>query len=239
MVFAHSHYGLVGGGVLLILAFILSASVNSNVFQLPGDCRRSLASLAIVMLWIGGFLFFYGPQTFRNAAFPLLFLVLLVPFPDGLLDIVIVALQKGSFISTVWILKIFGVETSTAGFVIFLPGLAIEVAKECSGIRSSMSLFITSLLLGHFFLNTTINKCVLSLTAIPIAIFKNAVRIAVISLGTIYWDEGFMTGRLHLEGGIFFFLLGLALLAVVTQLLRSRERFGKSAGPASGGQVSP
>jgi exosortase len=223
-IFVNTSHSFIGGGILLVSALMLSVSVGANGLQLPPDYCLTFTSLAVVMFWMGGFISSYGLQAFKNAAFPLFFLVLIVPFPDSALDMVIVALQEGSFKAAYWIFKIVGVEASTVDYVICLPGLEIEVAKECSGIRSSLSLFISSLLIGHFFLNTPISRGLLALIAVPVAIFKNAVRIVVLSLGAIYIDEGFLAGPLHRKGGILFFLLGLGVLASMTWLLRRHER---------------
>jgi len=225
-IFSDPGYGFVYGGAVLIAALTVSIISRRNLLDLTMDYRLSLASLAIVSAWVGGFVLCYGIRAFKIALFPLLFLLFMVPFPDSILDVVIAGLQEGSFMVTVWIFKIMGVKIYTSGFVISLPlpRFDIEVAKECSGIRSSMSLFITSLLIGRFFLSSPINKCILALTVIPIAVFKNAVRIVFISLGALYLDEEFISGPLHHKGGVLFFILGLSLLALIARLLRGRER---------------
>jgi exosortase len=156
--------------------------------------------------------------------FPLLFLVLMVPLPDSLLDMVVTLLQRGSFWAAYSIFKMLGVDASSKEYVVFLPGLSIEVARQCSGIRSALSLFVTSLVAGHLFLKGPARKVILALASFPIAIFKNGLRIVVLSLGAIYVDEGFLSGPLHRRGGIVFFLLSLALLALTIWLLR---RFGR------------
>ena len=109
-----------------------------------------------------------------------------------------------------------------------LPGIAIEVAKECSGIRSSLALFITSLLAGHMFLKTTWRKVVLVLVIIPLTIFKNAVRITTLSLLAVYVDKSWLTDSwLHKGGGIVFFVLALVFFAPVLWALARSESDGR------------
>ena len=106
-----------------------------------------------------------------------------------------------------------------------LPGIAIEVAKECSGIRSSLALIITSVIAGYLFLQTGWRRIVLVLLIFPLMIIKNAVRISTLSLLAVYVDEGWLTDSfLHRSGGIFFFLLALTLLAPVLLFLKKSEK---------------
>jgi exosortase/archaeosortase family protein len=88
-----------------------------------------------------------------------------------------------------------------------LPGVALEVAAECSSIHSAWALFITGLLLAHMFLKSIRTKACLSILTVPIAMFTNAVRIVTIwFLGTNI-DVGFFYGDLHHRGGILFSLI--------------------------------
>ena len=107
-----------------------------------------------------------------------------------------------------------------------LPGITIEVAKECSGIRSSLVLLITSLLAGHLYLRSAWTKTLLSVAVLPLAIVKNGIRIVTLTLLSIYIDPSFLTGQLHRGGGIVFFLLALVILAPVLWWLQRSERIG-------------
>jgi exosortase len=114
-----------------------------------------------------------------------------------------------------------------------LPGISIEVAKECSGIHSTLALFIVSLLAGHLFLSSGWKKFVLVLFALPIVCVTNGLRIAVLTLLAVYVDSSFMYGSLHRGGGIGFFLLALLFLSAILHLLRKGE------GPMSLGGKPP
>jgi exosortase len=109
------------------------------------------------------------------------------------------------------------------GYVFALPTVAIEIADECSGIRSSLALGITALLAGHAFLERSWSRLLLLLLVLPIAVFKNAVRIAGLSLLATHVDPGFLTGQLHHEGGFVFFGMALVLLMAVLHLLQKAE----------------
>src|SRR3989441_5536758 len=112
----------------------------------------SIAIFSVVVIWVGGFVLCCGLRAFRKGLFPVLFLFLMVPIPDSLLSQVIFWLQSGSAEVSHALFELLGVPVLQEGFIFSLPGINIEVAKECSGIPSSLALFITSLLAGHLFL---------------------------------------------------------------------------------------
>src|SRR5262249_11775310 len=136
---------------------------------------------------------FYGVEAFRVAAFPLLFLVFCVPVPSVVLNPLITLLQRGSAEITLILLKLSGTPVFRDGFFFLMPRpgnniLTIEVARECSGIRSCVSMLILTILAGHLLLKTTWRRLALVVVAIPIMIFKNGVRIVTLTLLSIHVD---------------------------------------------------
>lgn len=102
-----------------------------------------------------------------------------------------------------------------------LSNFSIHVAEECSGIRSALSLFITSLVGGHFFLRSAWTKMGLVAVVVPLAIVKNAFRIVGLALLANYVDPTFITDSVwHRSGGIPLFLLSLVVLFSFAWLLR-------------------
>jgi exosortase len=179
--------------------------------------------VAIVLVWTGGFITIYGTRSFRAAMFAFGLLVFVVPIPTHLLDAINAVLQRGSANVNYVLLKLAGVPVLRDGFKFSLPGLEIEVAEECSGIRSAFALLITGILAGHIFLQTGWSRVWLGLLTVPIAIFKNGFRIATISWLSSYVDEGIIDGDLHHRGGLPFSLLALALLVAAVMVLRRWE----------------
>jgi exosortase len=118
---------------------------------------------------------------------------------------------------------LLGVPSLRDGLVFHLPRVSIEVAKECSGIRSSMVLLILALVIVHFCLKKFWTKVLFVAIGLFMMILKNGIRIATLTLLAIYVDPGFLYGRLHRQGGITFFLLALLLLLPVLRLLQRSE----------------
>lgn len=199
-----------------------------------------LIILSLVFLVWAGFLFLYGTQAFRSLLFPLLFLLFVVPLPQTLIDRCIYWLQAGSSEVTYLLFRMTGTPVFRRGFVFFVPQFTIEVAQECSGIRSSVALVITCLLAGYLFLRSTWARVALLLAAVPVLVIKNGVRIVTLTLLAIHVDPDFLSGNLHREGGFLFFVLGLLILWPVlwwlqkaeAKLMRPRTR---TQGPVSGG----
>jgi len=190
----------------------------------PGSAQYlSLAAVSIVLILAGSFLLCYGYRAAAAAAFPLGFLLLMVPMSDAFLGRTIQVLQEGSTAIAFGLFKVLGVPVLREGFLLYLPKVTIEVATECSGIRSSMALLITCLLAAHLFLRTYWKMALFVALAFPLAIVKNGIRIATLALLGMYIDPGFLSGSLHRDGGVVFFLLALAILAPILLFMQKAE----------------
>jgi exosortase len=182
-----------------------------------------LETFSVILVWVGGFLLCYGFAALRAAAFPLLFLLLMVPLPDVVLNWTIHALQEGSTDIAYFLFQVVGTPVIRHGFQLTVPGVTIEVAKECSSIRSSIALFITCLLAAHLYLRTGWKMLLLALLSFPLALLKNGIRIATLTLLSIYVDPSFLTGKLHHEGGFVFFFFSLLILWPVFRVLQKSD----------------
>ena len=183
----------------------------------------TLVVCGLVVLWIGGFLLFYGRDASRAALFPLLFLGFMIPMPSVLLDPATLFLKLGSREAVAGLLTLTGTPYHREGFVFSLPRFAIEIADQCSGIRSSIALLLTSLLAGHMFLRTGWKKGLLVAAIVPLVLLKNGVRIVALTLLALHVDPAYLTGQLHHEGGAVFFLIALGLLSPLFVLLINSE----------------
>ncbi|HEY0550414.1 MAG TPA: exosortase/archaeosortase family protein, partial [Verrucomicrobiae bacterium] len=118
---------------------------------------RGRALPATEWLWAGvlGYLFFLlaaalwtmGWPRLKGHKFALLFLLFAVPLPIAVTDALSILLQHGSAEAADWTLRISGLPVLREDTLSFrLPTMGIRVAEECSGVRSTLVLFITSLL---------------------------------------------------------------------------------------------
>jgi exosortase len=209
-----------------ILYFVFIGTFLITVLHGTALDSTSLISLSIFLFsacCIVAFLFSYGSEAFRLASFPLFFLLLMTPWPDAMRNRVIVFLQHGSALATDWFFSIANIPFSREDVVITLPSVTIEIAQECSGIRSTLILFLAAVVLAHLFLRSGWSKVALIVFLIPVTIARNGLRIFVLSTLGMYVDESFLTGRLHHNGGIVFFILAFIVLWAMIWVLQKFE----------------
>ena len=192
--------------------------------SLPADVQLSLDMLAVVTWWIGSFVCCFSIRIFRMSVFPLCFLLWLVPLPEFALSHIVSFLQLGSAYAARLLFEIARVPVIQDGVLLSIPGLRLEVAQECSSLRSSLMLLVTSMVLAHLLLRSAWGKGLVILAAIPLCLAKNGFRIFALAMLGVYVDPGFLHGWLHHRGGIVFFLLFLAALLVLIRLVGWAER---------------
>jgi exosortase len=216
-IFAESRY-CPGWGIPLFLAgsvlYVAAKRLESGL---------TVEILAVVLVWIAGFLLFYGTKAVRSAAIPLLALLCTAPLPKNLMHMAEVGLQYASADVSHAVFKLIGIPVFRNGLVFSLPGLNIEVAEQCSGIRSTTALLITVAMASHLFFRSNWSKLALIALTIPIAIFKNAVRITTLSWLGVYVSQDVLEGPLHRMGGLPFTMVAIAILAPLLLLFRRLE----------------
>ena len=212
-----------GGGIFLFFSAIIVLSVRLAGDKVTSDLQLTGNVLALILLWIAGFAFSFGKAAVKSAYFSFLFLFLTVPLPNFLLERIVSLLQAGSAEVTEVLFNLTGVPVLREGLVFHLARLNIEVARECSGIRSTLALFVLTLPVVHYGLHSLWRKLFFLACAFFVMILKNGIRIVTLSLLAMYVDPSFLFGTLHRDGGIAFFLLGLLLLLPILLLLQRGE----------------
>jgi exosortase len=208
--------------LLLIVAVLVNAVLRWRV-NLSPDVQLAANMLALVVWWIAAFVLCFGWRTFRCVLFPLCFLFWIIPFPTFVLDPIVSLLRQGSAAAAHLLFAAFGIPVAQRGMLIHIPGLTMEVAPECSSIRSSLMLLVTTMVFAHLLLRSRWKKLVVVAVAIPLSVAKNGLRIFALGVLATRVDRGFLTGRLHRQGGIIFFLIALAALLLLLWILRGES----------------
>jgi exosortase len=222
-VFRNAEYCLPAGAVLILFG-LMSAWLRGHPLPLGQDDSLSLQMSLFIGSCIAAFILCYGAAAFRVAVFPLLFLFFMVPIPGFLLERTIALLQRGSTDAAFLLLKAANIPVAREGFALSLPKFDIEVARECSGIRSSLMLVVTTLVVGHLFLRSNWKKCVVALLVVPIAVVKNGFRIFTLAaLGTNV-DPSLLHGDLHRYAGVPSFGLALGAVMLIVRWLHKLEK---------------
>jgi exosortase len=218
-----SGWGARIASAFLAIAILVTAAVRWKAVSLSPDAQLSVDMLAFVVWWMAAFVLCFGTRAFRRALFPLCFLLWTVPFPLVLLNPVVSVLQRGSAASAHLLFQAFGIPVAQSGTLLHIPGLTLEVAPECSSIRSSLMLLVTVMVLAHLLLRTFWRKALVVAVAIPLSVAKNGLRIFVLAMLGTRVDPSYLTGKLHRQGGIIYFLIALSATFLLLWILHRGE----------------
>ncbi len=191
---------------------------------LVADDALALTTGAFVCGVWGVSLLTLGRATARALAFPLGMLVFLAPMPVAVRDGVEVFLQHASADVAELLFRLTGLTVLRMGLIFELPNVTLEVAPECSGIRSTLVLFITSLLASHLLLRTGWKRALLVAVVIPLGIARNAFRIWVLAELCVRVGPEMLHSPIHNQGGPIFFAASLVPLLGLLALLWRSER---------------
>ncbi len=182
-----------------------------------GTSLITIEGVAVVTGVAGAILYLRGPAWLATLAFPVGYLLFMVPLPDVVLSPTIVTLQL--FVSSVGVrvLQLGGVPVYRDGNVIELPdGASLFVADACSGITSVITLLPLGVFLAYFTERTWGRRLVLIAAIVPLAMIGNLIRV----IGTVVAAqevgvEAATSGTVHESAGILTYVVGcVALLAV-------------------------
>ena len=221
-------FAVCAGGLLLYgIAFAIREHLSSPAFRnqdVPNDYLTLCMAGAVAWL-IGSFIVSYGVRAFRKARFALLFLMFAIPIPMFLLNGIITSLQYASAGASDIIFGLTGAPYHRSGLAFDFPNFGVRVDVQCSGIRSSLSLFMLSIIAGYLFLRTVSRRVILTLAIFPITVVKNAFRIVTVTLLAHYVDIRFLANHwIHQSGGIPFFAVGFMMFIPLLWVLRRSER---------------
>jgi len=180
-----------------------------------------VASLAMIVLIAGVVWYLLGTAALRRLAFPIGFLVFMVPLP--FVEPLSVPMAQLTGTAAAVAVRLFGVPITISGSQVTLPNAALVVGAQCSGLRSIVSLLTLVALVIFVLQGPWWGKVLLALSAIPIAILGNVLRVASLLVVANIWgaDAGFKF--YHDYSSIVFFLSAVALLLLFSRLVKCRE----------------
>jgi exosortase C (VPDSG-CTERM-specific) len=184
----------------------------------------ALTTLAFVLFLAGLGCVFLGGALMRAVTFPFALLIFLAPFPIFMRDGIEAFLQHGSAVVADGMFQLSGLPVFRDGMYFQLPGMNLEVAPECSGIHSTLVLFITSLVAGRMILHRPWKRAVLVLAVFPLALVRNGFRIFVIGQLCVHIGPQMINSPVHRHGGPLFFVLSLAPFFLLLYFLKKSER---------------
>ena len=204
-------------------AFAGAVSMIAAAVLLVGGTAASelfTARLSLPIMLIGLLLVFKGTEFVRRAAFPLLFLFMMIPLPYIAYYKLTFPMQIMSAKLSALALRFMGIEVIRYGNILALPTYTLEVIAACSGLRSLMTMITLALVLCALPGLSGRRKIVLAACSIPIAIAANTTRLLVTAIGAYAVSPAFADGTLHEISGLIVFSSGFLLLLAVRGALK-------------------
>lgn len=200
------------GIILVVMSLLLGAlGILSNIddFVAYG-----------LILWVGGVLLIsFGWRTGKHFWPPVLHLVYMLPLPGTIYYKVSTHLQFISSELGVWFLKLLSVPVFLDGNIIDLGVTKLHVAEACSGLRYMFPILSFSYIFAVLYQGPKWHKAVLLVSAVPIAIFMNSVRIAMAGIIVQYYGLDWLEGFTHFFEGWVIFLACIVILFGLARLM--------------------
>jgi exosortase len=192
------------------LALLVMGELGAELF---------LTRISLLVTLAGGVLFALGWRALAALAFPIAFLLLMIPIPAIIFNQIAFPLQL--FASQVGEagLNAAGVPILREGNVMILAHTTLEVAEACSGIRSLISLLTLGIVFGYFTDPRGGVRVAIAAASVPIAILTNGLRVAGTGIAAHYIGPEAAEGFFHTFSGWLVFVLAFALMFLVTKLL--------------------
>jgi exosortase C (VPDSG-CTERM-specific) len=216
----------IAGAVVLAIYWL----VLRNRFKLLDDDYLAVMVIDFLLFLLGLGCWFFGGKLLRTVTFPVAFIIFMIPIPAFLVSRIDTFLQFGSAWAAQGFFWLSGMPSLHDGVAFQLPGISLKIAPECSGIHSSLVLFITSLLAGYLFLRSPWKRTLLAVIVIPLALIRNGFRVFVIGELCVHIGPQMINSYIHRKGGPIFFVLSLIPFFLLLLLLKKSEQTWKKSG---------
>jgi exosortase len=208
---------LVGASLFLLIAGLMGAELF-------------LSRVSIIGTMAGAVWFLFGWPTLRVLIFPLAFMLLMVPLPAIIFNKIAFPLQLLASNVGEYTIRSMDIPILREGNVLILANAKLEVAEACSGIRSLVSLFTLGLVFGYFVDRRVWVRSVIALSAIPVAILANGLRVASAGVAAHNFGSAGAEGLFHEFSGWVVFVIAFLMMFALQRLLR---RFVPPPGPVA------
>ena len=237
---------LLGGGlVVLALLSLFAGTAGAELF---------MQRISLVLMLAGIVVYFWGYRLLRFLLVPLGLLLLAIPIPAIIFNKVAFPLQIFASRCAVWSMSLFDIPVLRQGNVIELLPLGaretrkLEVVEACSGIRSLMTLMTLAVVFAYFTYPKSDDddkkgkfswlksyawwrSVIIVLSAVPIAILTNALRVSGTGILSHYYGTEVADGFFHSFSGWVIYIVAFLMLFAVGWIL---DRFRPSGSKKSG-----
>lgn len=197
--------------VAFSLALLIAGILGAELF---------LSRISFLGTVAGTMLFLYGWRRFSVVLFPLAFTLLMIPLPAIIFNKIAFPLQLLASNVGESIVTAMDIPILREGNVLILANATLEVAEACSGIRSLVSLFTLGLVFGYFVDRRWWVRAVIALSAVPVAIIANGLRVASAGVAAHKYGPAGAEGFFHEFSGWIVFLVAFLMMLAIQRLLQ-------------------
>jgi exosortase len=207
-------------GVLVVSAGLLLLLVGRAVeLVASGQGALFVKGLSLILTCAGMVLWLLGKDGLAILAFPIAYLIFMIPLPGSVFTAVTVPLQSYATRVTTSTLQLVSIPALSEGNLIYLPSVTLGVTEACSGIRSLLTLLAGSVALGHFTLTLWWQRVLLIGSVLPIAVLTNAFRVTGTGFLAHFWGAELAQGFFHGFSGWALLIMASCLLCAEILLL--------------------
>lgn len=200
------------GLILLIgsLAFFIITNLGAELFTMR---------FSMIMVILSSLVFLVGWKFTKILFLPVVYLIFMIPLPAIIWNKMAFPLKLFATKIAVSVINFLSIPVYREGNIIHLANTTLEVVDACSGLRSLISLLALSAAFALISEHSNIKKFILFLSAIPIAIFVNIVRLSGTAVMARHFGAQVAQGFLHEVSGILVFVFAFVILYIMHWLL--------------------
>jgi EpsI family protein len=200
------------GSIVLMLAISMSIVGHAGGMQVLGQIGFLVAIVGAVLLWLG--------TAYLRIVWPAIaYLLLMVPIWDFFTEPLHWPFQNQSAAWAMTMLRAVGVPVYREGTILVLPGITLEVARQCSGVNYLIAVLALGLPLSYLYLPTMTRRVALLAFALTIAALSNALRVTLIGILAHAQVGSPLHGPFHVLHGLFVAGIGYVALFAGLRLL--------------------
>ena len=208
-----------------LVGFIpIAVSLYLYFFTIGGE-KFYFQALSFIILITGILLLFTGKDFFKELSFPILFLISMIPLPEGFYISMANFIRQLNLGGAIWVMSKTNLPFLKKGLYIFLPNSTLKVNIGCSGIRYLLSFFVFGIAYAYAYRKKLIQRILLIVFTIPLSIFAGIIRISSISFLAYYVGPHMAEYRPHVIISWFiFFIIGMSLIIFDKFMMKRRNR---------------
>jgi len=182
-----------------------------------------VSTLSLIPLLYGIIIYLYGIKMAKALSFPILYLLLMVPPPLGVLDAVTLPMRHAISIATEWLLKLIHIPITREGLMLSVGGHEVFMGAPCSGFRSLITMISLGLAYVFFTKMSTRNRLILIASVVPFALLGNLIRVTGMCLVTYFMGESAGI-KFHDTSGLAIFIILILCLIGLEAFLEKRKK---------------